>query len=343
MHTGKITGRTLEQRLAAPRELAYPSPHLGLSWSQLKSEDLDELGELLHLSADPEIYGELRISQQVTPWSRAPESERGNLDAIVGRDAAGALQAIGLVFINPHPLTEAQANIYGAISPHWRGRGIGRALLEWQDGRARQLMLAAGYDLPVSIRSRVKLTNMERRRLLAAGGFSPQNRWTYMDVRLGEEHREHSRAARERLASRGMEVIPFDSNHSEEVLRLHNRISMVMDRRQPLSAEEWEEQLTGADREASVLLTDGSNLVGYSLNSILHDRQMRVTFYGIDRGFRHSGNGTNLILAQMEPALDAGIVSMSVPVVSEFTPPTEFLTKYGFFEGSSQILYSIDI
>ncbi|AJC70591.1 GNAT family N-acetyltransferase [Trueperella pyogenes] len=342
MQTGKFTGRSLEQRLSAPSDLPYPSPHLGLSWRQLAAEDLTELEDLLDESANPEIFDELRIIQQVTPWLQLPAAERTNFDAIVGHDASGTLQAIGLVFNNAHPLTEAQANIYGVIRPHWRGRGIGRALLEWQDGRARQLMLAAGYDLPASIRSRVTVNNMERRRLLAAGGFSPDNRWTMMDVELGPEHVDYARAARQRLADRGMDIVPFDDKHALEVLRLHNRISMVMDRRQPMSEEEWAELMTPADRAVSVLLTDGTNLVGYCLNTISRDT-MRVTFYGVERSFRHEGIGTDLIVSQMETVRDQGIGRMRVPVISESTPATEFLTKYGFFEGSSQILYSIDI
>lgn len=342
MQTGEITGRSLAQRLAAPSELAGPSPHLGLTWARLAAGDLDELSELLAESADPEICDELRILQQVTPWVEASEEERKNLDAIVGRDASGQLQAIGLVFNNPHPLTEAQANIYGVIRPHWRGRGIGRALLEWQDGRARQLMLDAGYDLPASIRSRARLSNMERRRLLAAGGFSPHTRWTYMDVDLGAEHAEHARGARACLEERGMELIAFDDKHSDEVLRLHNRISMVMDRRQPMSQAEWVDWMTPEDRATSVLLTDGSNLVGYSLNSA-DGSTMCLKFYGVERGFRHQGIGTDLVVAQMGTALERGIAHMRVPVISEATPATDFLTSYGFFEGSSQILYSIDI
>lgn len=342
MQTGKITGRSLEQRLAAPSELAGPSPHLGLSWKQLAAGDLDELADLLRESADPEICDELRILQQVTPWVRAAEADRGNMDAIVGRDTNGQLQAMGFVFNNPHPLTEAQANIYGVIRPHWRRRGIGRALLEWQDGRARQLMLANGYDLPASIRSRVRVSNMERRRLLAAGGFSPHTRWTSMDVDLGAEHAEYARAARERLEARGMELVTFDEKHSGEVLRLHNRISMVMDRRQPMSQAEWDEWMTPEDRAASVLLTDGANLVGYSLNSA-RDQVMCVKFYGVERDFRHEGVGTDLIVSQMGEALERGITRMRVPVISESAPATDFLTRYGFFEGSAQILYSIDI
>lgn len=344
MHTGKFTGRTLGQRLAAPSELPFPSAHLGLTWRPLRSDDLESVRDLLDESADPKIFDEVRILQSVTPLIEGNQSENEHVDALVGWDLSGRLQAIGLVSLNPNPLTEIQADVLGVTRPKWRGRGIGRALLEWQDGRARQLMLQAGHDLPASIRSRVRMDNMGRRRLLAAGGFSPQWRWTFMDLDLNESHRAMATAARERLAERGMALLHLDESDSEEVRRLHNRVSIVMERRQPLSTEQWQERLVDSDRQTSTLLTDGSNLVGYALSSGSRTGEcLRVMFYGIDRGFRHHGNGTDLILSHIESALDHGFKRISVPIASENAPTTEFLTTHGFFEGDSQILYTIDI
>ncbi|WP_394262566.1 GNAT family N-acetyltransferase [Trueperella sp.] len=344
MHTGKLTGRTLEQRLAAPSELPLPSAHLGLTWRSLCNDDLDDVRDLLDESADPRIFDDVRILRLVTPLIDDTQSKNANVDALVGWDSAGRLQAIGIVSLHPNPLTEVQADILGVTRPQWRGRGIGRALLEWQDGRARQMMLGAGHDLPASIRSRVRSDNMGRRRLLAAGGFSPQWRWTFMDLDLTDEHREMAKDARVRLAERGMSLRHLDESDSEEVRRLHNRVSMVMERRQPLSAQQWQERLEDSDHEASTILTDGANLVGYSLCSASGTGEcLRVIYYGIDRGFRHDGNGTDLILSQIDHALDRGFKRMCVPIVSENTPATEFLTTHGFFEGDSHILYSIDI
>ncbi|MFP7697159.1 GNAT family N-acetyltransferase [Trueperella sp. LYQ143] len=340
--TGILTGRSLAQRLAAPEELPLPSRHLGLTWSQLDSADLPELRQMLDESIDPEIFDETRLVMTLT-WWLDDITKHSHVDAIIGRDFAGVVQAVGLVSVHPHPLTEAQADVFGAIRPQWRGRGIGRALLEWQDGRARQMMLQAGHDLPASIRSRVSLANMERRRLLAAGGFSPQSRWTYMVLPLSSSHCRQSAQARQRLQERGLHIVTFDEVHRTEVLRLHNRVSMVMDRRQPLSEKDWCERISAMDHDLSLLLIDDSQLVGYSLCSRESDGELRVGFYGIDRGYRHQGNGTDLILALIEPAIDAGLMQINVPVVSETTPSTQFLTTYGFIEGSSQILYSIDI
>ncbi len=342
MYSGKYTGRTLEQRLAAPRDLPLPSAHLGLTWRTLTSDDLAEVTELIDESADPRIFDEARIVQLITLWLKSSPGECPDIDALVGWDSAGKPQAIGVVSMKPNPLTEIQADIFGVTRKEWRGRGVGRALLEWQDGRARQMMFCAGHDLPASIRSRVRMENHGRRRLLAAGGFSPQSRWTFMDIDLADHHRSTARDARTRLADRGLYLQPLDGGHFEEVRRLHNRVSMVMERRQPLDSREWEERLAESDLDTSVILTDGTNLVGYSLCAGRGDC-LGVTFYGIDRGYRHEGNGTDLILSQLEIVLDKGFSRMSVPVVSETKPHTHFLTTHGFYEGDAQILYTIDI
>lgn len=342
MQSGKFVGRSLAQRLAAPRELPLPSSHLGLSWRPLRSEDMAAVRDLLEESADPGLGDELCVVSLLTPWAAGERAECPQLDCLTGWDTAGTLQAFGTVTVNPNSLTEVQADVFGVVRPQWRGRGVGRALLEWQDGRARQLMLCHGADLPASIRTWVRTQNMGRRRLLAAGGFSPQSRWTFMDLDLNPEVRELAVAARVRLAERGMDLRSFGESNGEEVRRLHNRVSMVMERRQPLGAPEWDERLASVNTDLSAILTDGTNLVGYSLATDSENGScLRIAYYGIDRGFRYQGNGTDLILSHIDAALDAGYRRMSVPVVSESAP--SFLTRHGFFEGDSQILYTIDI
>lgn len=342
MHEGRFTGRTLAQRLSAPAQLRLPSPHLGLSWRNLRQADLDEVRDLLDESSDARAIDEFRILRSIGALLDGTAGE--STDALGGWDPAGTLQAIGLVNLNSNPLTEVHADVLGLTRPQWRGRGIGRALLEWQDGRARQLILQANHDLPASIRSRVRSDNLGRRRLLAAGGFSPQWRWTFMDLELAESHRELAMHATQRLAARGMFLEVFEDSHSEEVRRLHNRVSMVMERRQPLSTEQWRSRLAGSNLKTSSILTDGTNIVGYLLSaSVTEGDCLYVTFYGIDRGFRNQGNGTDLILSHIDRALDRGFTRLSVPIVSEGALETNFLKKYGFFEADSQILYTIDI
>ncbi|VEI12516.1 GNAT family N-acetyltransferase [Trueperella bialowiezensis] len=344
MHTGKYLGRSLEQRLAAPRELMLPSPHLGLTWRPLDVDDLDPVRELIDDSADPRISDEPRLSTLITPHVANDSQNSADFASLGGWDSAGTLQAFGLVVIKPHPLTELQADIFGLIRPQWRGRGIGRALLEWQDGRARQLMLAQGRDLPASIRSKVHADNMGRRRLLTAGGFSPQTSWAMMDLDLETKHKSMAESARTRLRQRGMELRRLDESDGDEVRRLHNRLAMVMERRQPLTEDEWEKRLSESDPYTSAILTDGEHLVGYSLCVVDHHlARMRVTSYGIDRGFRQQGNGTDLLLSQVGIALRREYRTVRVPVVSATASLAPVLTEYGFHEGQAEILYTIDI
>ena len=70
--------------------------------------------------------------------------------------------------------THARVFIAASVDPSWRGRGIGRALLTWQDDRARQILATLDPDLPGRIAAYVDEDLEDRRRLYAAAGFSPK-------------------------------------------------------------------------------------------------------------------------------------------------------------------------
>lgn len=63
-------------------------------------------------------------------------------DTVLGLDEDGVARAFGLVQIRPGDVTTLRAHAWGAVHPQWRGRGIGRSLLRWQEVRARALVAA---------------------------------------------------------------------------------------------------------------------------------------------------------------------------------------------------------
>ena len=57
------------------------------------------------------------------------------LDVIVGLDAQRTIVAIASVRVMGNLDGVATAIVNAFVHPHWRGRGIGRSLLYWQDAR----------------------------------------------------------------------------------------------------------------------------------------------------------------------------------------------------------------
>lgn len=166
---------SLSSRLSPLAEVALPKNHLGLVWSRLQPADLAEVAELiraceqfdgaLHSVSDQRLATFVEYNLGVIP-----------AEAIVGRDAAGRLQAFAAVEIQIPDSHLARAEVVAFISPDFRGRGIGRAVLKWQEAKSRQLFVATlGEDseLDVRLANLVDAQMADRRRLYTAAGFRP--------------------------------------------------------------------------------------------------------------------------------------------------------------------------
>ena len=167
---------TLRERLGSLPAAPVPPAHLGLYWRPSRETDSWKIRELIHLTeqhshpARPASEGEItRLTQALSH----PELQ----DCLIGLDSRGNLAAFGSVTLQPDEKTYARADLFAVTAEHWRGRGIGRALLAWQDVRARELMLdyyGEDYERPAQIRNVVDERAGDRRMLYAAAGFSAQ-------------------------------------------------------------------------------------------------------------------------------------------------------------------------
>lgn len=342
--SSQLRSRSFAERLDAPAHVRLPGSHLGLTWRALTREDLPAFIELMASTADSPLGFVPATERTITYWYDELTAQPHCSDILSGWDGQGKLQAMACVRVNDKPLSELQAEVTAVVSPDWVGRGIGRALLEWQDDRARQLLAMHPSDLPVSIRALVPERNGSRRRLLAAGGFTPISYITDVTTRTSCEHHEVSKQARERLAAQGFTIQPYTADVDMELRRLHNRLILALERYQPLSSAAWQAKLSRADHDFSFLLIKDQQLVGYTLaEQIPEISALRIYYYGIERALRRQGIGTDLMLSVLGPAYDAQISTVAAPVVSRQGKVPESLVDHGFAPELREIVYSIDI
>ncbi|MDO4664712.1 MAG: hypothetical protein Q4A71_00645 [Actinomycetaceae bacterium] len=161
----------LKERLKTPQTAPYPGAHLGLTWRAARPSDEQLVYDFIAACENSE--GAIRntsraqISAMVTP-SRA-------VDALLGFTPGGELATFAAVEVEEGNEDVARAGIFASVDPTWRGLGIGRAVLLWQDARARQLLTAvygADAQIPASIYNIVESRQVDRRRMYIAGGFS---------------------------------------------------------------------------------------------------------------------------------------------------------------------------
>lgn len=332
------------RRINAPENVRIPGSHLGLSWRKLEPKDVPQAVRLYVRCAGEQLTGEQLSTNEFAGRLEVALRDTKRSDTLCGWNANHDLIALAMVALNESALTELQIDIFAVVETSWRSRGIGRALLEWQDGRARQLAVADGRDLPVAIRSSVNSANLDRRRLLAAGGFSPQYKKVLMVRKIGSDDARLGPQARKWLADKGYRRERFSLKYCEELRNLHNRLTITKERSQPISAQNWKNFLPRIDMNHSYLLFDGNDVVAYTLTvDTAVPGLIFVRHYGVERRLRGRGIGLNMILSLLDSEMPGQKDEIRVPVVLEGNSTYTFLSRHGFLEGLSQILYSIDL
>ncbi|MDR1428490.1 MAG: GNAT family N-acetyltransferase [Bifidobacteriaceae bacterium] len=252
--------RSIAERVRAPRHPELPSPHLELEWRRLAPTDAGQLQALIR-EAD-EAEGAVIDSVADVLVDLIVRDEYASLDAIGGFDRAGVLRAYAAVHLWPVG-DIANVVFYGATDPTWVGRGIGRALLAWQEGRGRQLLARVPGAGMAQLSSYVEEAAADRRRLLVAAGFSPLR--TYLKMR-----RDLAAPIPEPEFPPGF-VIKNASDVSEAAVRhAHTQGAREVWGEGPLTPAAWHRRWQQYRREWSFAVLDPSEgseaVVGYLLS-----------------------------------------------------------------------------
>ncbi|MGC5627132.1 hypothetical protein ACPYO6_02645 [Georgenia sp. Z1344] len=160
----------LARRFDPPASAAVPGPHLGLRWRTLAADDGADVAALWDRSDAVDSRG-TRTTRADVDRLLSAAADAG--DTLGGFDADGILRAAAALVLTLQG-DGAEVRLRATIDPGRRGLGIGKALLGWQDDRARQLLADAAPAGPARIVIEVDPHQSDRRRLCAAAGFAPE-------------------------------------------------------------------------------------------------------------------------------------------------------------------------
>lgn len=178
---------TLRERITAPAHLEPPVPTGGLTFRAGTRKDLAAVHAVAVAAA---AVDDPRSRPSTADFERTLSTEGLDVarDTLVGVDAEGHVQAYGIVIDVPSRVTAARVVLDGAVHPALRGQGIGRRVLAWQLGRARQRLGSLDLDLPATVEVGAP-QDAGALRLAARFGFEPTRRWIDMQVVFGERER----------------------------------------------------------------------------------------------------------------------------------------------------------
>lgn len=245
-----------------------PGEHLGLSWTGVEEADLPDIRALL---SDAETADDLPVhtaEECIRPMFLPTSAEH---HAMVGRDSAGGVRAAGSVRLLRRAGVHTVA-IVAAVSPSWRGRGIGRAVLAWQDAWGVQLLLGHPHARG-RITTAIPARMTERRRLQTAAGFSSTARLEHYCKVLGDapavvhRHGEPDRAPKE------SELRPLQPQDLPALVAFRNELPADPD---SVCAISFEELVRLADPAISWLVMRSGTLGGGLLAHRTTDRQGRA-------------------------------------------------------------------
>ena len=169
----------LAQRANAPEFVPFPGEHHGIEWESLTAAHHDGLSALFARmeARDNPPY---RTSPDEVEEMLSGASQWRGLVGIARRGiAAGRIVAFAQVVLRFPGRVECVC--VGGVDPDFRRIGLGNAIVDWQEGTARQMLSEVEGEAPAQITCHVETGQDDLEAQLKVPGF----RWTrtYYELR----------------------------------------------------------------------------------------------------------------------------------------------------------------
>ena len=311
-----MTQPPLSARVTAPADL-QPALVPGVTWRAADLDDLDAV--VAHYAAmssvDHPVWTESRdeVEQEFThSWTDLEH------DTLVG-ESSGRIVAFGQVIAPPEPETIVRSLLFGGVHPGFRGRGIGRSLLAWQEGRGRQQLAASELTLPGWILAYSDEGNGGAAHLLERSGFATQRYFRQLERVLADPIPDLD-------LPEPLTLVNLSDERSEATRIAKNDAFRDHWGSQPTTIEQWDGQMStpASRRDLSFLALEGNDVVGFVVveaneaDWVLQGyRGNYVALVGVVAPWRRRGVAPALLAASLRAARDAGLERTVLDVDSD--------------------------
>ncbi|MBP2414921.1 ribosomal protein S18 acetylase RimI-like enzyme [Arthrobacter stackebrandtii] len=298
----------------------------GLHFRPLAAADVDGWLELMaRIEAAEQVPWRTQRSElvAVVEDARNPVAE----NSVGGFDAAGVLRALGRVSKNPDG---EKAHVMGGVDPEWRRRGVGSAILAWQEARVLQRFATDAQGGPLA-RAYGESDNAATTALLAGAGYSV--------VRYFSEMLRPLAGAPAVPLPAGIHVVSYTPDMNEAVRLAHNEAFADHWGSEPRSPEQWAVQMAHEHlrRDLSTVALDAASgeVAGYQIATVDLDMAAEsgraegyTELLGVRRAWRGRGIAPAMLADAMARFAAAGLDHAALDVDTE--NPTGAL---GLYEG----------
>jgi mycothiol synthase len=290
----------------------------GLTARPLTPDDVDAVAALLEVAEQIDDTGEHYDPDDLTEWwvNDLVDLRR---DGLAAHGPDGALVGWASTLAPPTFRDAFDVHLEGRVHPAHRGRGIGRALLDWQLARGAEMHAERHPEAPARLSVSVPTTMPGLEALVRATGLAAVRWYRQMQRPLTD--------LPDLPAVPGVEFAPFTWDRDDEVRRAHNAAFAQQHGSAERDPASWQTLFTGqrAFRPdlSTLVLTDGT-VVAYTLVYVFEaDTRatgVREAYFG-QVGTLPEARGRGLagaaILRSMRNAADAGCGRAGLQVDSE--------------------------
>lgn len=329
-------------RADPPAVLDLPPAHLELTWRPLQTTDVDALFDLIQTIEDADRTPQRETRDEIVELFEGSWKDM-HRDSLGGFDETGTLRAYAVVEVKPGDERTVRAFLRGGVHPQWRGRGLGRALLSWMEGRGRQKLAESGKDVPGRLATYIEERARDQRRLYAAAGFSPV-RW-YTDMR-----RDLSLPLPEVTLSDDVRIVDWTPDLDDAVRRAHNEAFADHWGSEPHTPESWRHDPHMVPEWSFVALA-GDAVAGYAISGRYEPDWEPLGYtcgytglLGVRRAWRGRGVAAALLRATMEAYRRDGMQYACLGVdTANPTGAHGLYARLGYEATHGQVLYSVEL
>ena len=267
------------------------------------------------------------------------------LDSLVGVDVAGRIVAVGMVMFPPRQVSLVRSMPIGGVHPSLRGRGIGRQLLAWQLGRAKQQLASSPKTLPGWILTYADERSPQNAALFERGGLTLARYFLTLERALDAPVRVIPPAE-------GIRIEAYTAVLSAAVHRCRDDSFMDHWGSQPMSDENWNAFVGGKwfRPDLSFVAWAGDEVVGFVLSTANENvwasqgfTGSYIDLVGVLSGWRGRHIAQSLLAAQLGAGRALGHERVTLAVDS--ASPTGALGLYtgmGFEPTHRKMAYTLE-